>query len=66
MKWHTGRLPKEEDLNEWGEVLVTTESGWVMIAEFTGSEFKINKEYVSATYVIAWARMPEPYREEHE
>lgn len=66
IKWHKDRLPKEEDTNEWGEVLATTEPGWVEIAKWTGSEFMINGQYVSTGYVKAWAKMPEPYRGDKE
>ena len=63
VEWVAHRLPKEEDLNEDGEVLVTNANGWVEVAEWTGSEFRINKQYVTAEYVKAWAKMPEPYKE---
>lgn len=62
VEWIDYRLPKEDELNEWGEVLATTEPGWVEIAKWTGSEFMINGQYVSTGYVKAWAKMPEPYK----
>lgn len=66
INWIAHRLPKDEDTNEWGEVLVTTEPGWVEIAKWTGSEFMINGQYVSACYVKSWAIMPEPDRSDKE
>ena len=60
--WVAHRLPREEDLNEDGEVLITNWYGREEVAEWTGSEFRINKQYVTAEYVKAWAKMPEPYK----
>ena len=61
VEWIAHRLPKEDELNEWGEVLITNSNGWVEVAEWTGSQFRINKQYVTAEYVKAWAKMPQPY-----
>ena len=62
VEWIAHKLPKEEDLNEWGEVLITNSNGWVEKAVWTGSEFWVNGKEVTADYVKAWGRMPEPYK----
>lgn len=61
--WIAHRLPKEEDLNEDGEVMITNEYGAEKIAVWSGSEFWVNGKEVTASYVKAWGRMPEPYKE---
>ena len=62
--WVAHRLPKEDDLNEDGEVMITNENDWVEVAKWSGSEFWVNGKEVTASYVKAWGRMPEPYKKE--
>lgn len=62
VEWIAHRLPKEEDLNEDGEVMITNEYGAEKIAVWTGSEFWVNGKEVTADYVKAWGKMPEPYK----
>ena len=62
VEWIAHRLPKEDELNECGEVLITNEYGAEKIAVWTGSEFWGNGKEVTADYVEAWAIMPEPYK----
>lgn len=64
VEWIAHRLPKEEDLSDYGEVMITNENDWVEVAKWTGSEFWVNGKEVTASYVKAWGRMPEPYKKE--
>ena len=63
--WIAHRLPKQEDLDIWGEVLVTTDEGNIHVAIWTGNEYEIKGlGWCESGKVIAWARMPEPYKKE--
>lgn len=63
--WIRRRLPKPDDLNERDEVLVTTKDHIVKIAEYSeGGYFIDAARWCQSTEVIAWAKMPEAFRED--
>lgn len=63
--WIRRRLPKPDDLNERDEVLVTTKDRTVRVATWSGSDYFIKGSgWCESTEVIAWAKMPEAFREE--
>ena len=58
------RLPTADDLNDYGEVLVSTDDNRVRPAQWNGQGFSIIGEDVSPfAEIVAWARMPESYKE---
>ena len=64
-KWIRHRLPKSDDLNEWGEALITNADGNVRVAEWSGSAWKVKGlGWCESGYVVAWQPLPEPYKEE--
>jgi hypothetical protein len=61
VKWNAHRLPKDEDLNIWGEALVTTKDGFEKVATWSGSEWMIDGGWCESTEVVAWMPLPLPY-----
>ena len=67
IKWIKKRLPKNEDLNDRDEVLITTQDHTVRVAKWSGSAFWVKGTgWCESTRVIAWAHMPEPYIDDSE
>ena len=65
--WIYLRLPREDDLNDRNEVLVSTKDKTVRVATWTGSGFNVKGSgWCESTDVEAWAVMPKPYEKEGE
>lgn len=63
--WIRRRLPKPDDLNDRDEVLVTTRDHTVRVATWSGSDYYVaGSGWCESTEVIAWAKMPEAFRED--
>ena len=61
--WIAHRLPKPEECDSHGEVLVSTDQEEVEIAEWTGSEFILkDPRWCESVAVVAWQKKPTPYR----
>lgn len=63
--WITRRLPKPEECDDAGRVLITNDEGNEHIAEWTGSRFEIKDlGWCESEKVEAWMSLPEPYRKD--
>lgn len=68
VEWKQGNHPPKE-----GEYLVTVDRGWVEILYFSFSKMWLRYSYTTEDFteaipngVIAWAELPEAYKEEGE
>ena len=64
--WIDYRLPKDYDLNEYGEVLVTTADHFIKVAVWTGSEFVMSRGWCESSEVLAWQPLPPVYRKDKD
>lgn len=62
-EWVTDRKPEHNDLNIWGEALITTKDHMLKIGIWNGDEWEFDAGWCGSTEVIAWAKLPEAYDE---
>ena len=64
MEWITGRPPRDDELSIWGEALITTHGHLLEIATWDGSDWWVRGRQCCYGEVLAFMKLPEPYREE--
>ena len=63
--WITDRGPHSDELNTWGEALVTTAVHAIKIAVWDKDHWEVcDPDYACNNKVIAWMPLPAEYRED--